>query len=308
MNYLVLDVGGSAIKYGLMTKDGEFLEKSDVPVPSGKTATFEEFREVIGQLYDKYKDQINGIAMSMPGQLDSDIGYAFTGGALHYNFKRNIVEDLQVRCPVPIAIENDGKCAALGELFKGNLVGCKDGVVLVLGTGIGGGIIIDGKLHKGKHFFAGEYSGVMVTNDCRTPEEWMKAAFAVQNGVWGLLAPIAMSKQIPMNEINGKVAFELINGGDPEAVAIFDEFCRRMAVQLYNIQNTIDPERICIGGGISAQPILLEGIKKAVQNHADYMEANYDTPTYVIPEVVLCKAGNDANLIGALYSYLVKYE
>lgn len=94
--------------------------------------------------------------MSLPGRMDSNKGYLYSGGMLQYNRGKNIVEILEKRCPVPITIENDGKCAALAEAWIGNLKDCDDGIVVILGTGIGGGIIKDKKLHKGKHFMAGE--------------------------------------------------------------------------------------------------------------------------------------------------------
>ena len=77
MKYLVFDVGGSAIKYSIMTEDAEFIITGKVKIP---TDSFENFRETIGSIYDEYKDDIQGIAMSMPGIIDSDNGYAYTGG------------------------------------------------------------------------------------------------------------------------------------------------------------------------------------------------------------------------------------
>jgi predicted NBD/HSP70 family sugar kinase len=160
MKYLVLDIGGSAIKYALMTKELEFIEKGSIPTPMDN---IKSFVEAIGNLYDQYKDQIEGMAISMPGVIDSEKGYAYTGGHLEYNSGKEIVKILQERCEVKIAIENDGKCAALAEVWKGSLKNYNDGVVIVLGTGVGGGIVRDKKIHKGRNFFAGEFS-FMATN------------------------------------------------------------------------------------------------------------------------------------------------
>ena len=129
--YLVLDIGGSSIKYSIMTEKAEFLEKGNVTTPKEK---LEEFVETIGCLYDKYKEEISGIAISMPGIIDSEKGYAYTGGSLLYNNNKEIVKILKKRCPVNITIENDGKCAALAEVWKGTLKDCNDGIVIVLGT------------------------------------------------------------------------------------------------------------------------------------------------------------------------------
>jgi predicted NBD/HSP70 family sugar kinase len=170
MKYLVLDIGGSAIKYALMTKELDFIEKGNTPTPM---ESIESFIEAVGKIYDKYKDQIEGMAVSMPGVLDSEKGYAYTGGALTYNSGKEIVKILQERCPTKITIENDGKCAALAEAWKGSLKNCNDGVVIVLGTGVGGGVVKNGKIQKGKNFFAGEFSFIGTDiNNTENIENW----------------------------------------------------------------------------------------------------------------------------------------
>jgi predicted NBD/HSP70 family sugar kinase len=95
MDYLVVDVGGSAIKYALMNDKAEFLEKGQVKTPM---ESIEQFTEIIGGIFDKYKDNIEGMAMSMPGIIDSNRGYAHTGGALLYNYDKDIVSILKKRC------------------------------------------------------------------------------------------------------------------------------------------------------------------------------------------------------------------
>lgn len=126
MRILVIDVGDTAIKYALMNDDAQFIEKELLPTPKD---TIEHFVETIGSIYDNYKDKISGIAISMPGRIDSEIGYLYTGGVLEYNADKNIVSILEKRCPVKITVENDGKCAALAEAWKGNLSDCDDGVL-----------------------------------------------------------------------------------------------------------------------------------------------------------------------------------
>ena len=140
--YLVLDIGGSSIKYALMTECVEFLEKGKVATPQD---SIESFVNVIGDLYDKYKDKIEGIAISMPGLIDSKNGYARTGGWLRYNDDKYIVKILQERCPTKIKIQNDAKSAALAEVWKGSLKEYNDGIVVVLGTGVGGAVVKIGK-------------------------------------------------------------------------------------------------------------------------------------------------------------------
>ena len=179
--YLTLDVGGSAIKYALMQEDLTILEKSSVPTPMD---TLENFIETIGKIYDQFQDQINGMALSMPGIIDPERGYQYTGGALRYIDKLETVEVLKKRCPTNITIGNDAKCAANAEIGFGNLQDIQDGAVVILGTGIGGCLIKDHKVHTGKHFSAGEFSFIKTNN--LDPFTW-NHAWCTRNGISGLL-------------------------------------------------------------------------------------------------------------------------
>lgn len=296
MKYLVLDIGGSSIKYALMNRESEFLEKGKVKTPKD---SLETFVEVIGEIYDIYKDEIEGIAISMPGRIDSDRGYTFTGGALTYNDKRDMVDILKKRCPVSITIENDGKCAALAEASLGNLSDCNDGIVVILGTGIGGGIIKDKKLHKGANFIAGEFSAI-ITNSS-TKKNPMESMWARTCGVNALIREVALVKNISEEEINGEKVFEYANLGDKDVLNVLDEYCYRIAVQLFNLQYIYNPEKIAIGGGISAQNILIEYIQKNIHKLASKIPVDFPAPT-----VVACKYRNDSNLIGALQNFISK--
>ena len=294
MEVLVIDVGGTAIKYALMNDNAQFIEKGLLPTPKDK---IEHFIEAIGSLYDKYKDKISGIAISMPGRIDSEKGYLYTGGALEYNADKNIVSILEKRCPVRITVENDGKCAALAEAWKGNLSDCNDGIVVVLGTGIGGGIIKDKKLHKGKQFVAGEFSFIITENDFKKGE--FSGFFASQSSVPALCKLVAEAKKLNEEEVDGQVVFKYANNGDEEVLKILDDYCFKLAIQLHNLQHIYDPEKIAIGGGISKQDILFEYIRKNIERVVDSLP-------YVMakPHVVKCKFNNESNLIGALSVYV----
>ncbi|BCZ46024.1 sugar kinase [Clostridium gelidum] len=295
MKYLVLDIGGSAIKYALMTKELEFIEKGNIPTPIDN---IENFVEAVGKLYDQYKDHIEGMAISMPGVLDSENGYAYTGGHLEYNGGKEIVKILQERCKVKITIENDGKCAALAEVWKGSLKNYNDGVVIVLGTGVGGGIVRDKKIHKGRNFFAGEFSFMATNiNDAQKIEN----CWGLVNGSRALIDAAAKVKNIPVEELDGYKVFEYANNNDEDVLKVLDDFTYKLAVQIFNLQCVLDSDIFAIGGGISAQDILIEYIKKNVEKHHKIF-GNFNVPK---PKVVRCEFRNDANLIGALYNFIM---
>jgi len=295
MKYLVLDIGGSAIKYALMTEELEFIEKGKKPTPRDN---IENFIEVVGEIYDEYKDDIEGMAISMPGVLDSEKGYTYTGGSLTYNNGKEIVKILQERCPTKITIENDGKCAALAEVWKGSLKDYDDGIVIVLGTGVGGGIVRDKKIYKGKNFFAGEFSFISTNvNDTEGVKNW----WGFISGSQELIGNAAKVKNIPVEELDGYTVFEYANNKDEEILKVLDDFTYKLVVQIFNLQCILDPEVLAIGGGISSQDILIEYIQKNVDKY--HKSLKLDVPK---PNVVRCEFRNDSNLIGALYNFITR--
>ncbi|MFE8702257.1 ROK family protein [Cytobacillus sp. FJAT-54145] len=293
MKYLAIDIGGTFIKYALMDQNTNILERGSVKTPY---EGIEALIEAIGYLYDKYEQQIVGMPISMPGIIDSKNGIALTGGALTYISNLNIKELLHKRCPTNISIENDGKCAALAETWKGSLKDCDDGIVIVLGTGIGGGIIKDRKVHKGKNFFAGEFSFIGTNIDAFFDSKYR---WALQNGASTLNKEVAQAKNMDVNELDGVKIFEMANNGDGEVLEVLNRFTQRIATQIYNLQCIYDPEKIAIGGGISAQDLLIDLIKKNLNKI--YVHFNEDIPR---AEVVRCEFLNDSNLIGATYNLI----
>lgn len=295
MKYLVLDIGGSAIKYALMTEELELIEKGNRKTPDDN---IENFVEVVGEIYDEYKDIIEGIAISMPGLLDSEKGYAYTGGSLHYNDGKEIVKILQERCPIKIVIENDGKCAALAEVWKGSLKEHDNGIVIVLGTGVGGGIVINKKIYRGINFFAGEFSFIATNmNDAQNEgNQWW-----AKSGSEALLSAAAKVKNVPIEELDGYKVFEYANNKDEEILKVLDDFTYNLAVQIFNLQCVLDPEVVAIGGGISSQDILIEYIQKNMEGY--HKSLKLEVPK---PNIVRCEFRNDANLIGALYNFITR--
>ena len=118
MSYILgLDVGGSAIKYALMDKEANFIEKGTIPTPLD---TKEHFIEAIVSIYNKYEDKLEGLALSMPGNINSDTGHIDTPGALEFNYNTNIFDSIHEKFQIiKISVQNDGKCAALAELWMG---------------------------------------------------------------------------------------------------------------------------------------------------------------------------------------------
>lgn len=295
MKYLVFDVGGTAIKYALMEDENKILKKGERDTPKNSK---EEFIEMLGSIYESNKDGIEGIAVSLPGRIDSERGYAHTGGSLVYNDNEYIADIISKKCDdLPVVIENDGKCAALAEANSGSLADTRDSIVMILGTGIGGGIIKDSGIHRGRDFVAGEFSFI-VTGTLPDPKRPLKI-FGFECGVpTGLCYPLAEKKGLSLDDINGRKFFEMLLSGDKDAEGILNTYCYNFGIQLLNLQHIYNPEKIAIGGGISAQDILMEYIEKNLEKVIE------DMPLILSkPNVVRCRFGNDANLIGALVNF-----
>ncbi len=298
--FLGIDVGGSAIKYSLLNDEAEILEKGEVPTPKD---SLESFVNAIGDLYDQYAGNVEAVVMSAPGRIDSAKGYMFTGGALQYIGQTDMANELARRVSVPIAIENDAKCAALAEVWKGSLQGYQSGVVIVLGTGIGGAVVIDGKLVRGNTFAAGELSCVNGRWD--KPEFDFADSWTNVNSTTGLIDLYAAETGIDKKELNGRLIFEKVNAGDEVANRVLKTFCQLLVKGIYSIQAILDVQRYCIGGGISKQEKLMQYIEE--ENNALFGKLPFFVPVHQ-PEIVTCAYGNDANMIGALYHYLFEMK
>ena len=305
MKYLSIDIGGTFIKYAIINKDIEITEKSKVKTPKEDENASEDFINAIVDIYNKYRGEVEGVAISMPGILNSDTGYLYTSGALEYVSNKNIISILSESIDVPITVENDGKCAALAELWCGKLSKVKNGAVVLLGTGVAGGIIIDGKLHKGNNFSAGEFSyvadGSSNVNDV--------------NGYWGMINSVSTLIQlvsdetgIPKEELSGEKIFEMANMNNKKVLKALNTYTKNLAIKIYNLQVLLDLDLIAIGGGISQQPLLLQYLQSNIDDLVDNNPLRTIGPFIPTPIVTTCRFFNDSNLIGALYHHLSKKE
>lgn len=293
--YLAIDVGGTYTKYAIITDHHEIIMKSKFKTIK---TNLEEFLQGIVDLYEKMRKEyeVAGIALSMPGFIDSETGYMANGGALFFIKEFNIVEALEQRVPVKVTVENDAKSAALAEVWNGALKDVQDGVVIVLGTSVGGAVIRDRKVVRGRHMVSGEFSFLIMNadGDLRYEDTW-----GFRNGAMGLAHAVSKRTGIPVEELNGEIIFEHANNGEEPYIEGLREFAKTMANAIFDLEFIVDPDRYCIGGGISVQPLLLQLVQEQID--AMYDAINYNIPK---PEVTTCKYYNDANLLGAVYSHI----
>lgn len=244
----------------------------------------------------------------MPGRIDTKHGIAHTGGVLSsFLWEQPFAAQVEARLGVPVTIANDGKCAAAAEGWTGALAGVENGLVLVLGTGIGGGILLNGKVLMGAHAAAGEVSGLVTDVARMEPDDFnlTRVEKFAEAPLWaglasatGLILEYARQKHLPEGSPmpNGEEIFAAYNAGEPEAQQALKLFARRVAIGILSLQNVLDVEKVAIGGGISAAEALLP----AIQAELDWLFERCTVMPTVKPELVRCRYGNDANLIGAL--------
>lgn len=295
--YVVLDVGGSAIKYALMDETGCFVAKSSIPTPKKSLTKFMDTVDSIVKEFDK-KYQLKGLAVSMPGAVNIETGMIEGITALPYIHGPNMKDLLQERTELPVELENDANCAGLAEGWIGAAKDVKDYLCIVIGTGVGGAVVLDKKIRHGKNGFAGEFGYMMMENYLGTqPAE----TYSTLAAVGGLIKQVAKRKGMDPDVLTGKMIFELAEKGDTEVQNEIDKFMRRLAVGIYNLQFILDPEKILIGGAISHREGFIDNINETLKG------MKYDTEGLTV-RVERCQFGNDSNLIGALYHFLQRQK
>lgn len=289
---LTIDIGGSAIKYGLCHKQTILSEKGQIPTPQ---ESIKDLVDALCRIASKFPNT-QGMAISMPGKIDTEKGYVYHAGLLTYLTKCAFAEMLQTRTGCPVVLQNDAKCATLAELMYGNLQDCSSGIALILGSGVGGGIVINHKVLLGAHLTAGEFSFIQTNSESDT--------FDFQNLVGAHCGRTALSEYVYASSgianLNGKEIFKLLKDGHKEVLPGIQTYCLKIVNLMYNLQMIFDPERIVIGGGISAEPLFIDILKDTLKN---YYAAIPFVDDY--PEVMACCFHNDANLIGAACTYQI---
>lgn len=294
--YLVFDVGGTFIKYGLLNDEGTVLEKGKVPSHNDDK---DGFLEAIQTVYHTFKErQLKGIALSIPGLVDVEKGMLLAGGSLKCMRGCCVMAEVSALCDgLPVSVENDGKCAGLAEAWIGAAKDVPNCCVLAFGTGVAGAIILNKKVVRGNHLIAGEAS-YLISNPDREPMNVHH--FGLEYSTIGIVKKA--KKALGLENLDGEGLFELYEQGNETVTEIMNDFFFHVACQCYNLQYIVDPDVICIGGGISEQPSVLAGIQK-------YCQLIYDqTMQFRVPTVVNCQFRNDSNMIGALYHFKQTFE
>ena len=310
MSYTIgIDLGGTTMTAGLVNEDYEIVGKitwaTRLPRPAEdlEKAMADLCREVAKQNGVDFSE-VRYVGIGTPGSVNFTTG--FVGYNTNFNYYDwNLGTDLEALLGCKVYVENDANAAAFGEYIAGGAKGYKDAVVITLGTGIGSGIILDGKILRGFNFAAGEMGHTVIVKDgrkcncgrhgcweryasARALSEDTKAAMREHRDtlMWDLVKDI--------DHVNAKTSFDAMEKGDALAKQVVENWMEYVGCGIANVVNTFEPEVICIGGGVSNQGETLLGPVRA------YVEKEtHDITTGRVPEIRACVLRNDAGVIGA---------
>lgn len=287
---LAIDTGGTFIKWAV-TDNYEILKSGKLPTPYG---TRDDYFAAVEEILSANREfPVKGIAFSFPGSIDPAKGLINHGGALQYMNGTDMSREIQERFHLPSSIENDACCAALAECEKGNLKDADSGLLIVIGTGVGSALVYHNEIIHGHFGAAGEMS--LVLPDCMNTDNVFHNIGAVL-GMRGFTE--RFRKELNDKTLTGETFMRKVKDNDRNAAQLFEEYMNTFAAMLFNIQTFFDPQRVLIGGGISADPLYIESIKE----HQAELYGRFTFPLKHA-EIMPCRFSSLANLIGALVNY-----
>lgn len=299
-----IDIGGTTVKCGLFQTDGELCEKWEIVTrteDNGKAILPDIAKAILDKMEKKQitKEQVSGVGVGVPGPVirEREVAVAVN---LHWGYTMLADELENLLGGIPVKVGNDANVAALGEMWKGGGEGTKNLIMATLGTGVGGGIIVDGKIITGSHGAGGEIGHACVepeeTESCNCGNKGCLEQMASATGIVRLgrkiLAESSEDTVLKTGKLNAKVIFDAYKAGDVVAAKIVDKFAGYLGNALAIFACVVDPEVIVIGGGVSkaGQP-LIDAVEKYFRR--DAFVTCKDTP------IVLAKLDNDAGIFGA---------
>ena len=298
-----VDIGGTSVKMGLFSAEGEVLDKWEIPTRTqdgGENILPDVAASIEKKIKEKgiEKADIAGIGVGAPGPIDAE-GTVHVAVNLGWG-EFNIPEKLGALTGLTVKAGNDANVAALGEMWKGGGQGHSNLVAVTLGTGVGGGIIVNGKMLTGATGSGGEIGHIHVCDDetesCGCGNHGCLEQYASATGITRLanrrLAADNTDSVLRNGPVNAKTVFDAVKAGDALAVEVAEEFGECLGKALAGIAGVVNPEIFVIGGGVS----------KAGQVVLDYIQKNYVKYVFVGSRdaiFALATLGNDAGIFGA---------
>lgn len=307
--YIGVDLGGTNLVTGLVNKEGQILDHVSVPteVELGSEGIINRISESVKLLLSNNsleKDSISSIGIGIPGIADSN-GVVIE--CVNLKWKNvDIKSELEALTGIKVFVGNDATVAGIAEAYLGSLKGANTAALLTLGTGVGGGFIVDGKVYSGKRGIASEVGHMVVGEnfyDCNCGRNGCLETFSSATAVvkyakklvseTELVTPFVEAYRNNLESISCKAVFDYSKENDMVAFAVANRLAKYLAKGIVNLVVLLDVDMIAIGGGVAAAGnYLIELIEKEVEKERIFR----DLPA---PKILLAKMGNDAGIIGA---------
>ncbi|MDO5518157.1 MAG: ROK family protein [Clostridium sp.] len=308
MNYIGVDLGGTNIVVGLVDENGKIIKSINRPTEKerGVEPIFDDIFDMCNELIKEFnldKSNLKGVGIGAPGMIDNKNAIiVYSNNIKVSNF--NIREYAEGKLDFPIEIANDADSAALGEVAAGSAKGCSNAIVVTLGTGVGGGIIIDGKIFAGFYPGGAEIGHIIIEKDGRPCSCGNHGCFEAYSSASALI--LSAKKKAEENKdsllyklvegdvekMNAKIPFDAAQSGDQAGKEVIEEYLDYLAVGIANLINVFKPEAILLGGGVSKQE---ENLTVPLTERVKKLAYGGDMPTVI----KIASLGNDAGLIGA---------
>jgi len=309
MYYIGVDLGGTKIAAGLVTEEGDIIYQKDIPTLVGRP-----YQEILKDMADLILkvihesnhtiEEIHSIGIGSPGIADTRNGEIIFANNLYWHHVP-VRTEIQKYINKPIWVDNDANVAGLAEYVAGACKGADNSIVLTLGTGVGGGIIINGQVYKGSHNVGSELGHMIIQVDglpCTCGNKGCLERYASATALIreGKLAANKNPSSLIYTKVNGnieqitaKTVIDSAKERDTVAGVVFNQYIHYLSMGIITIINSFDPEVIALGGGISgAGQFLLDAIRQKVQESIFYKDQPY-------ARIELAQLGNNAGIIGA---------
>lgn len=306
--YIGIDLGGTNIAGGLVDIDGKIVNKFSVPTrrERGSEAVIEDIYGVIKKLIEDNATQepVKGIGIGIPGIADPHTGEVIVCVNLNW-YNVPLRAALNAKIDLPVYIDNDATVAGVAEFQVAQEGKYKDAIILTLGTGVGGGVLVDGKVVSGHHGIGSELGHMLIGEGlytCNCGRNGCLETFASSTAIiyyakhlinTGRFSSMTERVNGDLDKISGEIIFEAAKSGDAVANEVVDRLVKYLSIGIMNIVCTLDPEVVFLGGGLSmAGNFLLDKVNASLET-LKYFKA---TPH---AKVEIAKFKNDAGIIGA---------
>lgn len=314
--YIGIDLGGTFVKAGVVDENCNIVAKvsvdsADVAGDAEKVADrmAECARQALANA-NLTMDDVESIGIGTPGSVDPNTGMIIYANNLNF-LNTPMRQYLEARTGKKIYLENDANVAAYGEVLAGAAKGYNDAIVITLGTGVGGGIIIDGKIYSGFNHFGGELGHAVIVKGGRQCTCGRKGCLEAYSSATALIKMTQEAMEAnkdsklwevakTLEEVNGKTAFDAMRLGDPVGAEVVNQYIQYLGCGLANFVNIFQPEILLIGGGISKEGETLLAPLREILKEETYGISGVKSTT-----LKTCALGNDAGTIGAAFLWKI---